>query len=329
MDGPWQLGHRSAEDYAKLAAQTARAMRQLDGGIQLVVCGSSSRSMPTFGEWERTVLEHTWDEVDYISCHAYYSRGDRELGEYLASPVDMDRFIESVAATIDHVAAVKSSDKRIAISFDEWNVWDIERYHAVDKRTALDDWPVAPRLLEDSYTVADAVVVGGLLISLLRHADRVTAASLAQLVNVIAPIMTEPGGIAWRQTTFFPFAVTSRLARGRALHVALVSDSYDTAAHGAVPLVDAVATADDDGVSVFLVNRGATQPASVRLDLTATGVTRVEEAVGVWDADPMARNTLESPDRVGLRVLDAELVDGAVSLTLPPASWAAVRVVRS
>jgi alpha-L-arabinofuranosidase len=326
MDGPWQLGHRSAEDYGKLAAQTARAMRQLDGGIQLVVCGSSSRAMPTFGAWERTVLEHTWDEVDFISCHAYYNQGDRDLGEYLASPVDMDLFIESVAATIDHVAAVKGSDKRIGISFDEWNVWDIDRYHAVDKHTALDDWPIAPRLLEDSYTVADAVVVGGLLISMLRHADRVTAASLAQLVNVIAPIMTEPGGIAWRQTTFFPFAVTSRLGRGQALHVALRSDTFETAAHGVVPTVDAIATSDDDGVSVFLVNRDATEFATVTVDLSATGATGVVEAVSLWDADPAARNTLDDPERVGLRPLEVELADGMLTLTLAPASWSAVRV---
>jgi alpha-N-arabinofuranosidase len=328
MDGTWQLGHRSAEDYGKLAAQTARAMRQLDASLQLVVCGSSSRSMPTFGEWERTVLEHTWDEVDLISCHAYYSQGDRDLAEYLASPVDMDRFIESVAASIDHVAAVKGSDKRIGISFDEWNVWDIDRYHADDKRTAIDDWPVAPRLLEDSYTVADAVVVGGLLISLLRHADRVTAASLAQLVNVIAPIMTEPGGPAWRQTTFFPFAVTSRLGCGEALRVALSGDTFETAAHGEVPVVDAVATADDDGVSVFLVNRSATESASVRVSLVGADVSRVAEAVTLWDADPAARNTLAEPERVGLRALEAALADGELALDLAPASWSAVRLTR-
>ncbi|MGB3908872.1 MAG: alpha-N-arabinofuranosidase [Pseudolysinimonas sp.] len=326
MDGSWQLGHRSAEDYGKLAAQAARAMRQLDSRIQLVVCGSSSRSMPTFGEWERTVLEHTWDEVDFISCHAYYNQGDRDLSEYLATPVDMDRFIESVSATIDHVAAVKGSDKRIGISFDEWNVWDIDRYHADDKRTAIDDWPIAPRLLEDSYTVADAVVVGGLLISLLRHADRVTAASLAQLVNVIAPIMTEPGGIAWRQTTFFPFALTSRLGRGRALHVALRSDTMETASHGTVSVVDAVATTDDDGVSLFLVNRGDTMDARVSVDLSAAGVTSILEAHTLWDADPTARNTVDQPDRVAVRPLDVVLSHGIAEFTLPPSSWSAIRI---
>ena len=215
MDGTWQLGHGTPHEYGQLAMKTARAMRQIDPDLELIVCGSSNAQMPTFAEWERIVLEETYDEVDYISCHAYYEPVDGDFGSFLASAANMDRFIESIVATADHVKAVRGSDKSINISFDEWNVWYHSRYTDVDRITGVDDWPVAPRLLEDSYSVADAVVVGNLLISLLRHADRVTAASLAQLVNVIAPIMTEPGGPAWRQTTFFPFALTSRLAEGR------------------------------------------------------------------------------------------------------------------
>lgn len=327
MDGDWQIGHRTAEDYGTLAGRTARAMRQVDDRIQLVVCGSSFRAMPTFGEWERTVLELTWDAVDYISCHAYYHDDSNDLPEFLASPVDMDRFIESVAATIDHVAALKRSDKRIGISFDEWNVWDITRFESQDRRREIGDWPVAPRLLEDVYTVADAVVVGGLLMSLLRHADRVKAASLAQLVNVIAPIMTEPGGPAWRQTTFFPFAVTARLARpgARVVAVQVESPTYDTKAHGAVPVVDAVAVADDDGISVFLVNRSPDTAIDATVDVDAAALV---EAVGIWDADPRAVNSLAEPERVGLREIDAVLRDGTLSATLPPVSWSAVRLSR-
>lgn len=199
MDGPWQIGHRSADDYGKLASQTAKAMRQLDPSIELVACGSSSADMPMFGEWERVVLGHTYDDVDFISCHAYYEIKDGDLGSFLASAANMDRFIDSVTATADHIKAVQGSDKTLNISFDEWNVWYNERSEKVDKITGIDNWPIAPRLLEDTYTVADGVVVGNLLISLLNHADRVTSASLAQLVNVIAPIMTEPGGPAWKQ----------------------------------------------------------------------------------------------------------------------------------
>jgi alpha-N-arabinofuranosidase len=324
MDGPWQLGHRSATDYGKLASQTAKAMRQLDPSVELVVCGSSSAHMPTFGEWEREVLSHTYDDVDYISCHAYYEEKNGDLGSFLASAVDMDRFIESVIATADHVKAAKGSDKTINISFDEWNVWYLDRFQKEEKIAGIDNWPVAPRLLEDAYSVADAVVVGNLLISLLKHADRVTSASLAQLVNVIAPIMTEPGGPAWRQTTFFPFALTSRLAAGEVLATRLQTPYYDTEVYGSVPMVDAVATHDSSTATsaVFLVNRSQDAEVAMAVDLTGFDGTILLDAQTLSDPDPSARNTLNNPERVGLSPNKTAVVrDSSVSVTLPPVSW--------
>jgi alpha-N-arabinofuranosidase len=209
-------------------------------------------------------------------------------------------------------------------------VWDIARFQEEDKIEGVANWPKAPRLLEDSYTVVDAVVVGSLLISLLNHADRVHSASLAQLVNVIAPIMTEPGGDSWKQTTFFPFAVTSRLAGSTALRFTLVSDTYETSTYGTVKLVDAAVTTDDAGTSVFLVNRSTTSPTTVSIDVSALGglgSLSIVEAVGIWDDDIHARNTLDDQERVGLRTLDAAtLVDGTLTVTLPPVSWAALRL---
>ncbi|NYI40094.1 arabinosylfuranosidase ArfA [Demequina lutea] len=327
MDGPWQLGHSSADEYGILASKTAKAMHQVDGDLELVVCGSSSAQMPTFGSWERTVLEHTYDDVDYISCHAYYEEKNGDLGSFLASAVNMDGFIESVVATADHVKAVRRSGKTINISFDEWNVWYIDRYHGVDKVTGRDDWPEAPRLLEDVYSVADAVVFGSLLISLIRHADRVTSASMAQLVNVIAPIMTEPNGPAWRQTTFFPFAETSRLARGEALTLKLTSDTYETAEYGTVSVVDAVATHDAEaGVSaVFLVNRSQESSVVVTIDVRGLGAVEVTAARTLSDDDYYAKNSLADRERVGLVDNDSVVVaPGTVTITLPPVSWTAV-----
>jgi alpha-N-arabinofuranosidase len=329
MDGPWQLGHGTAEDYAQLAGKTARAMRQIDPDLELVVCGSSSAQMPTFGTWERVVLNETYDDVDYISCHAYYEPKDGDYGSFLASAVNMDRFIESVIATADHVKAVRGSSKTLNISFDEWNVWYQSRFNEVDKITDAEHWPVAPRLLEDVYTVVDAVVLGNLLISLVRHADRVTAASLAQLVNVIAPIMTEPGGQAWRQTTFFPFAVTSALARGVSLELKLDSPTYDTAAYGEVPLVDAVATHDAESArsAVFLVNRSLTDEITVDIDAGLLAAASIDSARSLYDDDMHAANTLAEPERVGLRDnTSARLVDGTVTITLPPVSWTALEL---
>jgi len=323
MDGPWQVGHSSAAEYGALAARTAAAMKMVDPTLELVACGSSGSQMPTFGEWERVVLEAAYDHVDYISAHAYYQEHDGDLGSFLASSLDMEYFIETVVATADHVRYKLHKERAIAISFDEWNVWYQSRFDESGKVT--EGWPVAPRLLEDVYCVADAVVVGSLLITLLKHSDRVRSASLAQLVNVIGPIMTEPGGPAWRQTTFFPFATTARLAVGQVLKPRVETGTYATARHGDAPLVDAVATHDaaTGSAAVFLVNRSR-EAAGVRIDVSDLGVGGVREAVTLADADPYATNTREQPDRVQLRATTAVLTDGVVSVELPPVSWTAL-----
>jgi alpha-N-arabinofuranosidase len=219
----------------------------------------------------------------------------------------------------------------MAISFDEWNVWYQDRYRDVDRITARDEWPEAPRLLEDVYSVADAVVVGNLLISLLKHADRVRSACLAQLVNVIAPIMTEPGGPAWKQTTFFPFALTSRLAQGEVLKPALEVPTYSTARYGDAPLVDAVATRDPEtgAAAVFLVNRSVDEAVTVRIDVERLGALRIAETHTLADADPLAANTRDDQERVVPAPNDtARLVDGALTVELPPVSWTAVALTR-
>jgi alpha-N-arabinofuranosidase len=242
----------------------------------------------------------------------------------------MDGFIESVVATADHVKAVNGSDKTINISFDEWNVWYIDRYHQVDEIVGVDNWPVAPRLLEDAYSVADAVVFGSLLISLLKHADRVTSASLAQLVNVIAPIMTEPSGPAWRQTTFFPFSLTSRLATGSTLEVKLTSDVHETDLYSTVNTVDAVATHDSETgqTAVFLVNRSQSEEASIAIDLSALGTVTLLDAQTLADADVYAKNTLAEKERVGLRRNESVRIgEGVIWVTLPPVSWTALSFV--
>ncbi|WIB59463.1 alpha-L-arabinofuranosidase C-terminal domain-containing protein [Curtobacterium sp. MCLR17_007] len=326
MDGPWQLGHKNADDYGKLAAMTAKGMRQIQPDLELVICGSSGASMPTFGEWERTVLEHAYDDVDYISAHAYYEEGD-DLATFLASGVNMDRFIDTVTTAADHVQAHKKSDKRIDISFDEWNVWSISKWNEMQKEFTIDEWPVAPRLLEDIYTVADAVVVGGLLISLLRHADRVASASIAQLVNVIGPIMTEPGGEAWRQTTFFPFSLTSRLAHGTSLQVIASGDTVDGGTYGQVPVVDSAATIEDGKAAVFLVNRHPSESTTVTIDLSGLDVTGDLHAEGVWDDDLHAVNDLANTARVGLRTNETARREGdTVTIELPPVSWTALSI---
>ncbi|SEJ11094.1 arabinosylfuranosidase ArfA [Demequina mangrovi] len=329
MDGPWQVGARTADEYGRLAARTASAMRMVDPGIELVACGSSASMMPTFGEWERTVLGHTHEQVDYISAHAYYFEEDGDLGSFLASSVDMDHFIESVVAAADLVRAQKKEKKRIHLSFDEWNVWYQKR--ADSKPPTGDDWPVAPVLLEDRYNVADAVVVGSLLISLLRRTDRVHAASLAQLVNVIAPIMTEPGGRAWRQTTFHPFAQASNLAHGDVLRLAIDAPEYETARFGGVPVIDAVATRDPESgeVVIFAVNRSTTDEVALDVDLRAVPGLRVLGATSLSNPDHTWSATADDDASVApVANTTASVADGRASALLPPVSWNVIRLGR-
>ena len=297
-------------------------------GLELVACGSSSAAHADLRRLGARSCSRTPTTTStIISCHAYYEPEGGDYGSFLASAVDMDRFIESVVATADHVKAERRSDKPLAISLRR-----MERLVQVPLRAGRPHhrpslWPVAPRLLEDTYSVVDAVVFGNLLISLIRHADRVKAASLAQLVNVIAPIMTEPGGPAWRQTTFYPFAIAARLARGVALELKLECPTYLTAAYGEVAVVDAVATYDEGthSTAIFLVNRSQEGPVQVEIDTRALGLVEPGMATTLSDPDIHAANTLADP----LRVSPADnatvtVDDGRLQITLPAVSWTAL-----
>jgi alpha-N-arabinofuranosidase len=266
MDGPWQIGSLTAQEYGRLAARAGHAMKRVDPSIELVACGSSNSGMPTFGSWEATVLEHAYDQVDYISLHNYYDPEKDDEASFRASAVDLDAFVTDVVATADHVRAKMRRSKRIKLSLDEWNVWYQSRFTEPEDRGIEE----TPALIEDDYTDTDAMVVGNLLITMLQHADRLTVGCQAQLVNVIAPIRTEPGGRAWRQTIFHPFAHTARLARGTVLRPALTAPLMPTGRFGDVPAVDAVATHDEESgdLAVFVVNRG-TEPVELKLDLRA------------------------------------------------------------
>ena len=257
--------------------------------------------MPTFGSWEATVLEECYDAVDFVSLHTYYDPRGRSTEEFLGSSVDLDRAIGSVVATADHVGARLKSRKRLRLSVDEWNVWyqsDLD-----ESALAQADWVEARPLIEDTYDVVDAVVVGSLLIALLRHADRVGIACQAQLVNVIAPIRTEPGGPAWRQTIFHPFAQAASMARGDVLRVEPRVDSYDAGELGDVPLLDVTATYDEDSgaLTLFAVNRSTTD--SVDLEVTARAFPdhRVTSATTLAADDVRTTNTAEQPDAVAPR----------------------------
>jgi alpha-N-arabinofuranosidase len=310
-----------------------KAMRSIDPDIELVACGSSHSRMPTFPDWEATVLDHCFEVVDYISMHVYYEENAdyfTEIGDlrsFLASGVDMDRFIERVIATCDFVAARKRSSKKLKVSFDEWNVWYTSAYHAGVESM---QWTEAPALLEDRYTVADAVVVGDMLLSLLRHADRVGMACLAQLVNVIAPIVAEPAGSAWVQTTFHPFQQAAAHARGSVLRLHVDSPRHEADVYGDVETVSAVATYDEEtgDLVLFAVNRDTDVAVDIDVDLRAIGGVQLVEHTVLTSDDLHERSGSDAADRLRPRVVSGSEVDPDQHLRalLPPVSWSVLRL---
>jgi alpha-L-arabinofuranosidase len=325
MDGPWQIGHKTAEEYGRLAAETARAMRQVDPTIELVACGSSNARMPTFGAWEATVLDHTYEDVDYISLHAYYEQGHNDRATFLASSTEMDSFIDGVIATADHIGAKKRSKKQLKLSFDEWNIWFATNHPDEPDH----NWAQAPHLIEETYDVTDAVVFGTLLMSLLRHADRVAVACLAQLVNVIAPIRTESGGNAWRQTIFYPFALTAQHARGEVLRVELASPRYSTQ-YGEADATDVVITREPETgeMAIFAVNRDQEQDIVVDVDLRPFPQMVLADHQYLGGSALDDANTEAHPDQVvPLRGSGGVMSESHLTVSLPPVSWTMLRLV--
>jgi alpha-N-arabinofuranosidase len=318
MDGPWQMGHLSAEDYAKKALEALKLMRLTDGGLKFVACGSSNTDMPTYPDWDRTVLEYLYDDADYISMHQYY-QCDGSDEDFFASYKRMDDFIRTIKAACDFVKAKKRSFKVMNISFDEWNVW-------YQKRVALRDWEEAPPILEDIYSLKDALVFGGLLNTLVNNCDRVKMASLAQLVNVIAPIFTEKGGAAIRQTIFYPFKSVSAYGRGRALTTINTSPCFGSR-HGEAKFVsDSVVACDDGSVSVFCVNY-APNAVDAEIELRSFGALKAVGHQVLSGSDLSAVNDFRNPDAVKPAEREpAAFKDGAMNVKLPAMSWNMIRL---
>lgn len=326
MDGPWQMGHKTAREYGRIAHEAGRMLKFIDPSVECVACGSSNSSMPTFASWERTVLEESYDTTDYISLHTYYGNRDNNTPDFLASSVDMDQFISSVVATCDYVKAVKRSNKKINLSFDEWNVW----YHSNEADSKLEKWVQHPHQLEDIYNFEDALLVGSMLITLLRHADRVKIACLAQLVNVIAPIMTSDTG-AWKQTIFYPYLHASTMGRGTVLNTAVKVDTYESK-YGDAPFVDAVVIADEqqETLTLFAVNKDLKSDYSVTMDVRQFDGYQVQEHILLTNEDLKAVNTEEKPDNV-VPVLceNSKVEDGTLKSVLPARSWNVVRLKKT
>lgn len=335
MDGPWQIGGKTAREYGRLALQAAKVMRWAndelsitrdylanmgqgeglrDGGpfkgkfLTLAACGSSNREMDTYARWEYEVLDECFEAVDIISLHTYFRNPEDSYDGFLKNIDNLDAYISEVIAIADAVAATRRSDKRIMLSLDEWNVW-YKSGHPVD--TLDPGFPEHPPLIEEVFDAKDALVVGGALIVLLNHADRVKAACTAQLVNVIAPIMTKQGGAAWKQTIFHPFALASKYGRGQALRLA----------HAGGDDIDIAATRDGNRITIFALNRSLDNSRDLTVDLSGFGEMVLDVAQGVGNTDPDAVNTETDDNLAPFEIDKAAVADGQLHATIPPATW--------
>ena len=323
MDGPWQIGHMSAAEYGEKAADASRQMRYVDPSLKLIACGSSGPTMPSYLEWDREVLEQCYDYVDAISLHRYFDNTSETGGDtarFLALNLSMERQIAEVAAVCDYVRGRKRSPKKLWLSFDEWNVW----YRARGGSAMDGDRKETPHLLEEVYNLEDALLVGGLINSLLRNSGRVRLGCLAQLVNVIAPIMTNAHGL-YRQTIYHPYNWALQYARGAALDVLVEpGPSYEVPGFGQVPYVDVAGTInpDDGAVSLFVLNRDLSKSHQLELNWEAQAGRRLLFSSVLTGTDLKAVNGFDKPDRVTPRAADKPLTSGNLTrVEVPPRSY--------
>jgi len=324
MDGPWQVGHKSAAEYGHLANEVSKAFKYFDKTLETVVCGSSNDKMKTYPEWEATVLDHSYDSVDYISLHKYFGNEENDTLNYFAKAIDLDRYIVTIGGVIDYIKAKKRSRRDVKICFDEWNVWYHDRKED-GERIASWDWPEAPALLEEVYNLEDALFVASLLNVFIRRSDRVKIACMAQLVNVIAPILTRADGPAWRQTIYYPLQFASKHGRGTALNVSAKGPTYDCDVAQDVPYLDLSAVLQEDGetIALFALNRSLDQSLDLSVALQGFSSLSVKQHVTMSGEDLRAGNTVDNQNRVepragsGLSVTEA----GELAGRLPPKSY--------
>lgn len=312
MDGDWQIGHLTADEYGRKAHETIKMMKWMDKSIQVSVAGSSSPDLPSFPEWDRIVLEHTYNETDFLSLHRYYGYNPATVSshDYLHSYLDMDRFIRLIVSTADYVKAVKRSPKTMMLSFDEWNVW---HQHAEEYAEAH-EWAEIRPILEDSYTMRDALVFCGMMMTLINHADRVKIGCMAQLVNVIAPILTIPDGGLIRQTIFYPYQMGCRYAKGLAMRCKVRGEKTETIYGDADPVYTAAAMDEAAGIlTVFLLNCNE-EAVNVELRLEDFEVQKLIKYLSFGGVDLEVRNTFENPFAAVMREIPLKFEDNVLQM---------------
>jgi len=314
MDGPWQMGHRTAEDYGKFALEAAKLMKLTDPAIKLVAAGASNfRAGADWIGWNRTVIDWLKDYADYISMHMYVGNPDDDYAEFLANSLEMDRRIDTLAADIDKAMAGRKDGRKMYIAFDEYNVW----YRARGPKER------GRNILEEHYNLEDALVIATMLNSLVNHADVVKIANMAQLVNVIAPIFTSDKGL-FLQTIYYPLQLFAHNVKGDSLVLAIEAPGYKSRNFDNVPYVDASGSLDGSALALNLVNRNRDEPTPVAIELEDRRFAGPLAVAEVNGPDIKAENDFGKT--VVKTVNRSESASGTtLNLTLPPHSYTQVR----
>lgn len=319
MDGPWQMGHLEADEYGRKALEAAKLMKLQDPTIQTVLCGSSNNRMPTYPEWDRVALEIAWEKVDYHSIHYYAQNHENDTASYLALPIALEEYVDTVAATLRYAKAKRRSTHDVYLSWDEWQVW-------YKDRSGRGNWTEAPHLSEEIYNLEDALLVAQWLNVFLRKSDVLKVACVAQVVNIISWLHTRSDGLL-KQVSFYPFQLMSNLARGKALDLLVQSPQHETQRYGDVPHLDVSASYDETTGSqaLFVVNRSQTDTVNTELIWQGGAPQRVTETWQLSGTDPKAANSWEQPDLITAKKLaNSAVQDGKITLSLPPLSFTAL-----
>lgn len=321
MDGPWQIGHLEMDEYARKAREAAKMMKWHDPSIKLISCGSSNNKMPTYPEWDRVTLETCWEQVDYHSIHYYAGNWENDSASYLALAVELEDFVDTMAATLRYAKAKRRSKHDVYLSWDEWQVW-------YKDRSGRGKWTEAPHLSEEIYNLEDALVVGQWLNVFLRKSDVLKVACVAQIVNIISWLQTRTDGLLV-QPSFYPFKLMSNLARGNALDAYTKAPMVETPKYGGVAALDVSASHDPatGNAAVFIVNRSQTETIATEIEWQGDLPTSVNEVWQLAGTDLKMVNSWENPNNlVAEKVSGVKIQDGKITMSLPPMSFTAVSV---
>lgn len=321
LDGEWQIARKTADEYGRLACEAGKVMKLVDPEIELVAVGSSARHLASFPEWDQTVLMHTYNQVDYISLHHYINKKTDSTKVYLARPIDVEKQINEVIAACDYVKGIKRSNKVMYLSFDEWNVHK-------NPQVAYKPWTTGSPFDWCCFNILDTLVFGSMMLAILRHADRIKIACQSLLVNTIPLILTEKGGLAWCNPTYYPMMHVSMFGRGDVLVNNLDTPTYSTEEYGEVPGVDCVTVINKEKgeLTVFAISR-LEDEIMLSTHVKENNIKRVIEHIVLTHNNLEEVNTADNPHALVPNSMDHSQIDGnRVMSKLVKYSWNVIRL---